>query len=91
MRSVRVSRPSPPKRASDAEQPPTRLPGYCFGAPFVLDLAAEGSIVAGAIAHPAFLEESHFEKITRTFDSSHPFTASGSHPHHRSPPPFLRG
>ncbi|KAG8219214.1 dienelactone hydrolase family-domain-containing protein [Butyriboletus roseoflavus] len=39
--------------------------GYCFGAPFVLDLAAEGSIVAGAIAHPAFLEESHFEKITR--------------------------
>ncbi|KAF8555051.1 alpha/beta-hydrolase [Imleria badia] len=39
--------------------------GYCFGAPFVLDLAAEGSITAGAIAHPAFLEESHFEKITR--------------------------
>jgi dienelactone hydrolase len=50
----------------------------------VLDLAAEGSIVAGnvvppwlhffsqrahvlagAIAHPTFLEESHFEKITR--------------------------
>jgi len=39
--------------------------GYCFGAPFVLDLAKEGFIVAGAIAHPAFLEESHFEKITR--------------------------
>lgn len=59
----------------------------------MLDLAAEGSIVAGnvfrhalplflypinactsfvgAIAHPAFLEESHFEKITRTL-SSHP-------------------
>jgi dienelactone hydrolase len=39
--------------------------GYCFGAPFVMDLAAEGFIVAGAIAHPVFLEESHFEKITR--------------------------
>jgi len=39
--------------------------GYCFGAPFVLNLAAEGSIVAGAIAHPVFLEESHFEKVTR--------------------------
>lgn len=24
-------------------------PGYCFGAPFVLDLAAEGSIVAGNV------------------------------------------
>ena len=60
--------------------------GYCFGAPFVFDLAAKGAIVAGsvfrvvipysrstraciagAIAHPAFLEESHFEKMTRTF------------------------
>jgi dienelactone hydrolase len=39
--------------------------GYCFGAPFVFDLAAKGAIVAGAIAHPAFLEESHFEKMTR--------------------------
>ena len=59
--------------------------GYCFGAPFVLDLAEQGSIVAGnvfrplppffsfplifvgAVAHPAFLEESHFEKTNRTF------------------------
>ncbi|KAI9566328.1 Alpha/Beta hydrolase protein [Boletus coccyginus] len=38
--------------------------GYCFGAPFVFDLAAEGSIVAGAIAHPTRLVESHFEKMT---------------------------
>ncbi|PBK70258.1 hypothetical protein ARMSODRAFT_1036433 [Armillaria solidipes] len=38
--------------------------GYCFGAPFVLDLAAR------AIAHPAFLTEDHFKnikKIDRTF------------------------
>ncbi|KAN0087421.1 Dienelactone hydrolase family domain containing protein [Tylopilus felleus] len=39
--------------------------GYCFGAPFVLDLAAEGSIVRGAIAHPGFLEDSHFRKLNR--------------------------
>ena len=30
-------------------------------------------IHAGAIAHPTFLEESHFEKITRTFDPPAPF------------------
>ncbi|KAK0209976.1 Alpha/Beta hydrolase protein [Desarmillaria ectypa] len=44
--------------------------GYCFGAPFVLDLAASGDIVAGAIAHPAFLTEDHFrniKKIDHTF------------------------
>ncbi|KAG8214444.1 hypothetical protein J3R82DRAFT_9467 [Butyriboletus roseoflavus] len=39
--------------------------GYCFGAPFVLDMAAEGSIAAGAIAHPGFLEESHFQKLNK--------------------------
>ncbi|OAX37884.1 alpha/beta-hydrolase [Rhizopogon vinicolor AM-OR11-026] len=37
--------------------------GYCFGAPFVMDLCAAGSVVAGALAHPAFLDESHFEKL----------------------------
>ncbi|KAG2033011.1 dienelactone hydrolase [Suillus americanus] len=37
--------------------------GYCFGASFVLDLCSDGSVVAGAIAHPAFLDESHFEKL----------------------------
>ncbi|KAG2116301.1 Alpha/Beta hydrolase protein [Suillus cothurnatus] len=41
--------------------------GYCFGASFVLDLCADGSVVAGALAHPAFLDESHFEKLDRTF------------------------
>ncbi|KAG9310231.1 dienelactone hydrolase [Chiua virens] len=39
--------------------------GYCFGAPFVMGLVAEGSIEAGAIAHPAFLDEKHFENATR--------------------------
>ncbi|KAH7913222.1 dienelactone hydrolase [Hygrophoropsis aurantiaca] len=36
--------------------------GYCFGGPFVMHLAAEDWITACAMAHPAFLEESHFEK-----------------------------
>ncbi|KAG7439924.1 alpha/beta-hydrolase [Guyanagaster necrorhizus] len=39
--------------------------GYCFGGPFVLDLAARGDIVAGAIAHPAFLTEDHFKNINK--------------------------
>ncbi|KAH7909058.1 Alpha/Beta hydrolase protein [Hygrophoropsis aurantiaca] len=39
--------------------------GYCFGASFVMDLAASGDIEAGALAHPAFLDESHFEKLNR--------------------------
>ncbi|KAG9313257.1 dienelactone hydrolase [Chiua virens] len=39
--------------------------GYCFGASFVMDLAADGFVVAGALAHPAFLDEIHFEKLTR--------------------------
>ncbi|KAG9315938.1 dienelactone hydrolase [Chiua virens] len=39
--------------------------GYCFGAPFVLDLATEGSIVAGAVAHPGFLEERHFQALNK--------------------------
>ncbi|KAF8131431.1 dienelactone hydrolase [Boletus edulis] len=39
--------------------------GYCFGASFVLDLAAEKSIAAGAIVHAAFLKEHHFERIKR--------------------------
>ncbi|KIJ61779.1 hypothetical protein HYDPIDRAFT_42482 [Hydnomerulius pinastri MD-312] len=37
--------------------------GYCFGASFVMDLAAEGLVEAGTLAHPAFLDESHFEKF----------------------------
>lgn len=39
--------------------------GYCFGAPFVMDLCSDGTVVAGALAHPAFLDESHFEKLDR--------------------------
>ncbi|KAG2140176.1 Alpha/Beta hydrolase protein [Suillus clintonianus] len=37
--------------------------GYCFGAPFVMDLCSDGSVVAGALAHPTFIYESHFEKL----------------------------
>ncbi|KAL5493012.1 hypothetical protein ACEPAI_4460 [Sanghuangporus weigelae] len=37
--------------------------GYCFGAPFVLEAGASGKIVAGAVAHPAFLTETHFQDV----------------------------
>ncbi|TFY82902.1 hypothetical protein EWM64_g1111 [Hericium alpestre] len=36
--------------------------GYCFGAPDVLTYCASDWLAAGAIAHPAFLNEEHFEK-----------------------------
>ncbi|KDR70045.1 hypothetical protein GALMADRAFT_903033 [Galerina marginata CBS 339.88] len=42
--------------------------GYCFGAPFTLDLGAnvaDTNLVATAIAHPAFLTEDHFEKLKK--------------------------
>ncbi|KZT38023.1 alpha/beta-hydrolase [Sistotremastrum suecicum HHB10207 ss-3] len=37
--------------------------GYCFGAPFVLSLLANGGVSAGAFAHPAFLTEDDFRNI----------------------------
>ncbi|KAF5352120.1 hypothetical protein D9757_013275 [Collybiopsis confluens] len=39
--------------------------GYCFGAAYTMDLAADNAIVAASIAHPAFLNEDHFRKITK--------------------------
>ncbi|KAF5312968.1 hypothetical protein D9619_003749 [Psilocybe cf. subviscida] len=39
--------------------------GYCFGAPFVMDIAATDQVVASAFAHPAFLEEDHFKNLKR--------------------------
>ncbi|EJC99879.1 alpha/beta-hydrolase [Fomitiporia mediterranea MF3/22] len=38
--------------------------GYCFGAPYVLEAGSTGKTVAGAIAHPAFLNEKHFFDVT---------------------------
>ncbi|TFK38809.1 Alpha/Beta hydrolase protein [Crucibulum laeve] len=39
--------------------------GYCFGGPYALDLAATDDVVASAFAHPAFLTEDNFRKITK--------------------------
>ncbi|THU91063.1 alpha/beta-hydrolase [Dendrothele bispora CBS 962.96] len=39
--------------------------GYCFGAPYVLEWTTTGEIVAGAFAHPAFLNEDHFRGVKR--------------------------
>jgi len=36
--------------------------GYCFGGPFVLDLAGGDLVSSAAAAHPAYLTESHFKK-----------------------------
>lgn len=43
------------------------VPRYCFGAPYVMDAISGSSPTCevGAFAHPAFLKEEHFEKITR--------------------------
>ncbi|KAJ6613744.1 Alpha/Beta hydrolase protein [Mycena sp. CBHHK59/15] len=37
--------------------------GYCFGAPFVMDLGATDDIVAAAFAHPAGLNDDQFRKL----------------------------
>ena len=37
--------------------------GYCFGAPYVCNELAGGTVTAGAFAHPAFLKEHHFQNI----------------------------
>jgi dienelactone hydrolase len=39
--------------------------GYCFGAPFALELATTDDIVAAAFVHPASLNEDHIKKITK--------------------------
>ncbi|TEB21715.1 alpha/beta-hydrolase [Coprinellus micaceus] len=39
--------------------------GYCFGGPYALRIAATEDVVASAFAHPAFLTESDFAKITK--------------------------
>ncbi|KIM99096.1 hypothetical protein OIDMADRAFT_104937 [Oidiodendron maius Zn] len=39
--------------------------GYCFGAPFVCNELAGGSVTAGAFAHPAFLKEHHFFNLRK--------------------------
>jgi dienelactone hydrolase len=43
------------------------LSRYCFGAPYVMQAITGSSPTCevGAFAHPAFLKEEHFEKITR--------------------------
>lgn len=38
--------------------------GYCYGAPFVIKQLAKGSLGAGAIAHPSFVEIDDVKKLT---------------------------
>ncbi|KAG5640483.1 hypothetical protein DXG03_008342 [Asterophora parasitica] len=37
--------------------------GYCFGAPFALNLAVTDKVAAAAFAHPGFLNEDHFSNL----------------------------
>ncbi|KAJ7161846.1 dienelactone hydrolase family-domain-containing protein [Mycena crocata] len=37
--------------------------GYCFGAPFVMNLGATDDIMAAAFAHPGLLDENHFKNL----------------------------
>ncbi|KAF7329165.1 hypothetical protein MKEN_00177100 [Mycena kentingensis (nom. inval.)] len=39
--------------------------GYCFGALYVMEQAAEEDIVAAAFAHPGMLTEDHFKNIKK--------------------------
>jgi len=39
--------------------------GYCFGAPYVCDELAGGTVTAGAFGHPAFLKEHHFKNCKK--------------------------
>lgn len=58
--------------------------GYCFGAPFVLDICATDKVKAGAIAHPAFLDEDHFRNLKQPLmlscaEEDHTFSAESRH------------
>ncbi|KAI0756074.1 alpha/beta-hydrolase [Daedaleopsis nitida] len=46
--------------------------GYCFGAPFVMDLLATDWVTAGAFAHPAFLNDDHFRNVKQPLLLSSP-------------------
>ncbi|KAK5174344.1 uncharacterized protein LTR77_001424 [Saxophila tyrrhenica] len=57
--------------------------GYCYGAPYVCDeLSSSGICSAGAFAHPAFLNESHF------FNLKNPLFLSCSEIDHTFPNEF---
>jgi len=58
--------------------------GYCFGAPHVLNECARDTIVAGAVAHPAFLNESHIQNSKKPIlfscsEVDHTFPADSRH------------
>jgi len=58
--------------------------GYCFGAPHVLNECAKESVVAGAVAHPAFLMESHLQNSKKPMffscsEIDHTFPAESRH------------
>jgi len=58
--------------------------GYCFGAPFVLTECAKDTVSAGAVAHPAFLNESNIQTSKKPIffscsEVDHTFPAESRH------------
>ncbi|KIJ59647.1 hypothetical protein HYDPIDRAFT_100295, partial [Hydnomerulius pinastri MD-312] len=53
------------KAAYDGEGVTYCAVGYCFGGPFVADLLTHDWLTAAAMAHPAWLEESHFRAFKK--------------------------
>ncbi|ESK94069.1 dienelactone hydrolase [Moniliophthora roreri MCA 2997] len=58
--------------------------GYCFGAPFVMNALAGSLASVGAFGHPAFLNESHFEKCAKPLflscaETDHTFPEAARH------------
>ncbi|TFK21083.1 alpha/beta-hydrolase [Coprinopsis marcescibilis] len=43
--------------------------GYCFGGRYALTAGSTDDVVSAAFAHPAFLTEDHFEKLTKMDDT----------------------
>ncbi|TFK21084.1 alpha/beta-hydrolase [Coprinopsis marcescibilis] len=39
--------------------------GYCFGAPYAMDIGSTDKVVATAFAHPSALNEEHFRRLTK--------------------------
>ncbi|KIK53712.1 hypothetical protein GYMLUDRAFT_178543 [Collybiopsis luxurians FD-317 M1] len=41
------------------------LSGYCFGAPYTMELSADPVVAAAAVAHPTYLNEDRFWKMSK--------------------------
>ncbi|KAE9389223.1 alpha/beta-hydrolase [Gymnopus androsaceus JB14] len=47
------------------KEPKYCVAGYCFGAPYTMELATDEDVVAVSLAHPGLLDEDHFRRIKK--------------------------